>query len=358
MPLIGDDDQFESEYMAALKVLLTRHGNPLTYEKDRNALDAGLHLWATSQAGRAASQVRVWFQAKGKRASTLTLAAFRSSEDVQVRVTVDHLRFWYASPEPVYLVVYIESANEFIAEDVRDIVERQWPTGNFYAAVESQKEVTVRVKSAVLDDERLDGMLVHRSMRIDGPSFRGRPLGHGFDPLRSQIEACEPDLFLRIVERLLQVHDFREREREAMGTHLEVREGRLYETLEWQSPAFAEYGVGPRDDFRGEPSVESIHGPALIVLDSEPNRVRLSESERAGVERAVSGEPAAVAVIYNGRELSSSGGLWRGTMRDLGVASSVDILGLESVTSLLLVATLVYLEFAPQIRWRHVNYRW
>ncbi len=31
-------------------------------------------------------------------------------------------------------------------------------------------------------------------------------------------------------------------------------------------------------------------------------------------------------------------------------------LGLEAVSSLLLVATLVYLDFAPQIAWEHVNY--
>jgi hypothetical protein len=56
---------------------------------------------------------------------------------------VNHLRFWYAAPEPVYLVVYVESVDLFIAEDVRDIVDRQWPRGSFYRDVpESQHEVT------------------------------------------------------------------------------------------------------------------------------------------------------------------------------------------------------------------------
>jgi hypothetical protein len=32
-------------------------------------------------------------------------------------------------------------------------------------------------------------------------------------------------------------------------------------------------------------------------------------------------------------------------------------LGLEAISSLLLVTTLVYLDFAPELAWRYVNYR-
>ena len=34
----------------------------------------------------------------------------------------------------------------------------------------------------------------------------------------------------------------------------------------------------------------------------------------------------------------------------------VKFLGLEAVTSALLVATLVYLDLAPKVRWDHINY--
>jgi hypothetical protein len=38
---------------------------------------------------------------------------------------VDTVRVWLASPEVVYLVVYLEATEKFIGEDVREIVGRQ-----------------------------------------------------------------------------------------------------------------------------------------------------------------------------------------------------------------------------------------
>ena len=108
--------------MAKLKALLAPHGLVLDYDRDRAAIDTGLHLFLEGNGARQASQVRVWFQAKGKMAGTLPLEDYRATQTVAVKVKVDHLRFWVAAPEPVYLVVYVESGDEFIAEDVRDIV--------------------------------------------------------------------------------------------------------------------------------------------------------------------------------------------------------------------------------------------
>lgn len=59
--------------MAKLRALLTTRGVPLTYDKDRAGIDTGLHLFVEEASGRDASQVRVWFQVKGKRAETLSL---------------------------------------------------------------------------------------------------------------------------------------------------------------------------------------------------------------------------------------------------------------------------------------------
>ena len=67
VPDIGESDVFEAAYMAELKALLTRHGLVLNYEHDRAAIDTGLHLFLEGEGARQASQVRVWFQAKGKR---------------------------------------------------------------------------------------------------------------------------------------------------------------------------------------------------------------------------------------------------------------------------------------------------
>ena len=252
VPDTGESDVFEATYMARLKALLAPHGLVLTYDRDRAAIDTGLHLFLEEMepGGRARFEC-------GSRPRTRWQARFRSRCIEQPRqwrskVEVDHLRFWVAAPEPVYLVVYVESGDEFIAEDVRDIVERQWPCGAFYSEVPaSQGEVTLRVvTTAKLDGARVAAMLRHRSMRIDGPAFRGRPLGHRYDPIRSQIATPLPATFDRLVERILAAHDFRGSETVLIAPDLKIVRGRLHETLSWQSPAFAEYGYGPTDDWR------------------------------------------------------------------------------------------------------------
>ena len=65
------------------------------------------------------------------------------------------------------------------------------------------------------------------------------------------------------------------------------------------------------------------------------------------------------AIIFNAPDLSGTGGLWRSAVRGMPDAHRPTIrrqLGLEAVSSPLLSATLVYLDFAPQIAWNHVNY--
>ncbi|MEU8180142.1 DUF4365 domain-containing protein [Micromonospora sp. NPDC049044] len=350
--------------MAELKALLTRHGLVLNYQHDRAAIDTGLHLFLEGEGARKASQVRVWFQAKGRRAGTLPLAAYQAAHTVDVKVKVDHLRFWVAAPEPVYLVVYVESAADFIAEDVRDIVERQWPRGDFYSAIPvGQGEVTLRVaRSMKLDEARIVAMLRHRSMRIDGPAFRGRPLGHRYDPIRSQIAPPPPATFEQLVERLLAAHDFRGLEVIDIAPDLKAIRGRLYETLSWQSPAFAEYGYGPDDDFRIEPSYETLHGEVVIIIDRAIGRKRLDDAERTATVELIDrcrAPGANLAVIFNGCDLSGTGGLWRSTLRDSGTHGSyaqVRQAGVEAITFLLLVTTLVYLDFAPEISWDHINF--
>jgi hypothetical protein len=93
MRKIGDDDQFESEYIAKLRALLTTRGVPLTYDKDRAGIDTGLHLFVEGQSEREASQARVWFQVKSRRADTLSLERYHNRDRIDVSLQVDHLRF-------------------------------------------------------------------------------------------------------------------------------------------------------------------------------------------------------------------------------------------------------------------------
>lgn len=356
---MGVHDDFELKYMAKLSVLLTGGGVQISYAKDRAGIDTGLHLFAHAPAGKVATHTRVWFQVKGKHATTLPLTEFEASETVPTSVPVEYVEHWIAAPEPVYLVIYVESADVFIAEDVRDIVDRQWPRNSFYAGrSDLGKEVTLRVdRTRVLDGTRLEQMLAHRSMRIDGPSFRGRPLGHRLDPLRSRIGVCEPGLFAQLVNRILDAHDFRASTTHAVGS-LTFMAGRLYQTLEWQSPAFAEYGFGPGDDFRSEPALEAVHGLVLVVCDTAPERTGFTTAERDALASAA--PRAHLLVMFNGPDLSGTGGTWRSVLRDdLGAfsrAEGASMIGLEAMTFLVLVATLVYLDVVPELTWHHVTY--
>lgn len=82
---------------------------------------------------------------------TLSIEDYKSIEEVSVVLEVAHLRFWYMNVQPTYLAVYIESANCFLAIDIKD-----WARRNYGEAIlmHSQKTITAKVhKRNVLDDQ-------------------------------------------------------------------------------------------------------------------------------------------------------------------------------------------------------------
>lgn len=367
MPLVGSRDVFEEHYMDKLRLLWSSKGLKVEYPKDRAALDGGLHLYSAPATGaRNMSQTRIWFQAKGKQTATLPNAEFARLDTVDVSVPIDHVRFWYGSPEPVYLIVYIESADLFLAEDVRDIVDRQWPS-LFREVPASQKTVTLKVRAdAVLDDALLTRMLRHRSMRIDGPAFRGRPLGHRFDPLRSEMSPPPPALFEKIVDRVLSAHGFRVENTLAAPaisprvSKLRIARGKFHQTLEWQWPLGTLHGVGEdENEIRTEAPVEFVHGDCLIIVDSSGDMSRYAKAESDALTALVRGTGAGRALVFvNGRELDGFS-LWRGALIDLNdPRKGCDFwpIALGSLSYMVLIASLVYLEFAPVLAWRHLNY--
>lgn len=364
MPRQGQHDRFERLYIAQLKALLSSGGVPVTYDQDRAAIDTGLHLFVEgADNDYLATHARVWFQAKGKRTTTLSSAQFDAASSLSTSVEVDHLRYWYAAPEPVYLAVFVESQDLFIAEDVRVIVHRMWPRGDFYRATQGLTKVTVHLdKAAVLDGPRIATMLAHRSMRIDGATFQSRPLGHRFDPLRSELAIESRELWDNLVARLLAEYRFRETApRVSVAPYVVVAKGRFYDTMVWQSSAFAEFGVGLDDDFRDDPAVESVHGDAVVVIDGAPHRSGLSVGERGGLLTELAKSDAPVVLFFFGKDLSGTGGTWRQFFREEafpGDPRGLRMIGLEALTSLVLAATMVYLDLAPALSFRTVNYRY
>jgi hypothetical protein len=240
MPVVGAHDLFEQSYTAAFKARLTEHGLLINYENDRAAIDIGLHLYDPVGTPGTVGTVRVWFQLKGIRAETLTATMLAQQETIAVRgLRVDHVAYWFAQPEPLYLAVYVEALRRFLAVDVRELVEAQ---GGVHWVHQLQRDgqatVTLRVPLDATIEAALQRMPRHRSMRMDGPEFRGRPLGHRLDPLRSELDVLPPDLFKAVVMRLLRAHGFEPRRELAAGAFGDVGTahavvGRLHYRYEW-----------------------------------------------------------------------------------------------------------------------------
>jgi hypothetical protein len=216
MPFVGSEDQFEDAYVGKFRATAAPHGLIIKYEKDLAAIDIGLHFYDPKAAGKSSSPLgsrRAWFQLKGKHEQTLSASDLATAQTVAVgKIKLESLRFWYAQPEPVYLTVYLEATDEFLVEDVQTIVDRQWGLdflkgGTFKPG---QNEVTLHVtRAAVLADQTwIDMKSAAPMMRVDGPQWRGRPLGHRLDPLRSALAPMLPADYRLLVDRLLEVHGY------------------------------------------------------------------------------------------------------------------------------------------------------
>jgi hypothetical protein len=213
-PTIGVPDQFESEYTEQFRAKLARRGLFIKYERDRAGIDLGLHLFqpTAKRSPTRPSLTKVWFQLKGHTEEAFPTDRLAGMPLVPCpKLEVETVGLWLASPEVVYLVVYLEATNEFIGEDVRDIVARQAPEAlaDLNLLGSGHKTMTLNLdRRAVLDEAAFDRMLSHGALRIDGPQWRGRPLGHNLDPMRSEINPLETADYLKLVDRLLEAHGY------------------------------------------------------------------------------------------------------------------------------------------------------
>jgi hypothetical protein len=364
MPRVGKQDRFEQTYINRIKSLLAHKGQLLGYESDRAALDLGLHLYESLDGSDPVlGQVRVWFQLKGIRSSTLDVAELTKAEEIAIsRLSVEHIQYWASHPEPVYLAVYVEAIDQFFAEDVRDLVERNGGFPWLREIADRQCTTTLRMPLSATLETALHRMPAHRSLRLDGPDFRGRPLGHHLDPLRCELERLAPEGFDKLVQRLLDVHEFRpSREIDLLskldrpiGT-LRAVTGCLYLTYEWTTPLETEFGVGEDSDFRFEARPHSAQGDVLIIVQADvkgaprstdATKQLVAELQSEGIEQAL--------VFFNAPDLEGSllGG-WRTTLEPMARVPQ----GLGSLAFNVLTATNVYLEFLDGLGWRYLNFR-
>lgn len=357
---VGEDNAFEALYMAKLGSVLAPSGILIKYDNDLAALDRGLHLYEPATSGETeVGPSRVWIQAKGKRAATLTGEKFSKARTVTVsNLSVRQVQYWYAAPEAVYLTVYVESVDTFLAADTRELVDAigGW---QYFREHPNQKTMTLHVPTSASIARALDQMPRHRSMRIDGPAFRGRPLGHRYDPLRSELDVMPPTQFGALVAQILDAYGYKvdaavEEAPFSPDGPLSASFGKLAYTYEWVLPMTTEFGFDEGSRFRIEGKPLYAHGDVLVIVDAEPD----SGNDYAAIlskvlEEASKRKITDVLIFINAGESAMEMATgWR--LAAKGFKCWPQLLG--SVAFALLVTTNVYLDNLGKVPWHDVNY--
>src|SRR5947209_2265277 len=161
MMKIGETDDFESQYMAKFRAIAAPHGVFVEYQVDRAGRDIGLHFTQRKQSGgKIVLPSLAWFQMKGIMPSTLILKEYNEAEDVSVVLEVAHLRFWYMNVQPTYLVVYVGSADQFLAIDIKEWVRQKY--GDKILTL-NQKTAKVKVSKKNQLDDHLFHLIMERN---------------------------------------------------------------------------------------------------------------------------------------------------------------------------------------------------
>ncbi|MDT4896710.1 MAG: hypothetical protein QOH25_1787 [Acidobacteriota bacterium] len=374
-------NKFERMYTKKFEGLAAEHGIGIEYDEDRAALDYGLHLTITDEKDNpleGVTSTRVWFQFKGKSLKTLTLERFNKSVEISEQVEIDHLRQWYRYAEPVYLTIYIEAVDRFYAIDVKQFIDDHWGASIFKDETFKltkgkkgrgrQKKVTIKIpKTACVDEQFWERLSGHRSMRIDGASYRGVPLPHPYDfrmmiPIR-----IDPALYTGIIDDLLAAHRYKVKTTqdayqlypwsESAGDVLTLTTGVIYDPYEI-IPYMTIEMILNEEGFRVDGQTFKIQGPCAVLVHSNvisrPDVNMLMELARVLEEQGIKyllvfvnhfmlDQPIADEKAYNCfPEYSNIGG---------GTEVFCLPQHLEDLGRNILLATNIYLKYMERIPW-------
>lgn len=363
MPSLLTEEDFEDDYRNRFERLLHGQGLIIDFRRDRVGLDAGLVL--AQDDSKKLSNVKIWFQLKGKHKKTLSATQLKERGRVDVSVDIEHLKYWYASPEAIYLVVYIEATGMFLAEDVQEIVDRQWGTRILSPQfLPGQKTVTVHISNeSILDTRGIRSMARHRSMRIDGPAFRGRPLGHRLDPLRCDLAELHPDVFMNVVDDLLEAHRFKPEKvldvNNVLNLPQDARDqtkfvvGTFHTTYEWIFSLGVEYGHDGTGSPREEGQTFHAFGKVAILVLGKHRHAKPAKNATDFLQQLEKEGVTKILVIANADERDILGTY----SRMMGRLSSIPQ-GLGSLSYSVLTCTLIYLKYRDQLAWETINYNY
>jgi hypothetical protein len=348
-PPAPDEMVFEASYRARLGVIMNPLGTEIKYELDLAGIDVGYHLYSFAENGqRSMSPVRIWFQGKGVHVETMSADDLRNLTYVIVPIRTSHLRLWNAMTEPVYIVVYLEALDRFVAAEAITLVTRE-PTLD-------QQEVSLRVPTnAVLNPDWVANIAAeYGDIDLEGPSFRGNRLGHQLDPYRSRIAAPDPTTFTEIVVDILVEHGFDSPIVASEGT-AQLRVGYLGTTYELTNPMFTEFCTGPEALPRIESPMQGVQGRIAVIIDGAvdgrdaPDDKAINRLLRVAVDAGVETLLAFVSID----ELTAKGERYRHLAQAAGLAGRTQ--GLGGVTFSLLTMASVWRKYRAAVRWAIQN---
>src|SRR5947209_10811861 len=280
-------DESELVYTDKFLSIAHKHGISVRYATDRAALDLGLHLTVPlNDRFKAVTSTRVWFQFKGIDAGRNGISKERFDEitDIPQSVKIEHLRQWCRYSEPVYLTVYVHAVDKFFAVDIQKVAQDRWGDSVFKdetfanAKGNLQEFVTIHIpKTAEVNEEFWKRLGAHRSMRIDGASFQGRPLAHGHDFQTRVPQIMDPSLFEDIVGELLTAHRYRllgigdaykiYPRGHAAGDVVSISIGKLYDPYQYDLYMTREL-IPDEDGYREDGQTFKIQGSCADIIHS------------------------------------------------------------------------------------------
>lgn len=379
MGLIYDQrDEREQIYTEKFLSLAASHGISIKYTIDRAALDAGLHLTAPLDSSlKSVTDKRVWFQFKGKEDSAggLTKEKFDQTGNISQSVKVEHLRQWYRYAEPVYLAVYVQAVDKFFAVDIKKVIDERWGDSIFKDETffdekgVPQKSVTIYLpKASEVNDAFWQQLSAHRSMRIDGAFYQGRPLPHDHD-FQSRIpRIMDPALFDEVVGELLIGHRYRitgwgDLDRiypaaSSAGDKVSLSVGKLYDPYQYDLYLTREI-LPDEDGYREDGQTIKVQGSCAVIIHSlvrsRPSRQGLEELAK---ELAANGTNNLIVFVnhymtsvgeIDGKEAYNCFPEYSQAFRGSGVHCVPQ--HLEDLGKTISLATNIYMNFRERIAW-------
>jgi hypothetical protein len=378
MLILDTRDEGEQIYLAAFMQMASKHGVSIRYSLDRAALDLGLHLTAPFEPGKkSVTSSRVWFQFKGigQGKNGLSKEKFDEITDISQSVKIEHLRQWYRYAEPVYLTVYVEAIDKFFAVDVHNLVDERWGDNVFKDETFTDdkgklaESVTIYLpKTAEVDESFWKGLSKHRSMRIDGATYQGRPLGHSHDIQARVPRIMEPVLFDDVIGQLLTMHRYRLYAvgdayplypgGRAAGDIASISIGKLFEPFQYDLYMTREL-IPDEDGYREDGQTLKVQGLCAVITHSSV-KTKPDPSVLKELAKALEAKGIRKVLVFINHYMSSLGEIdgvkafsCFHAYREGFSESSVHCIPqqLEDLGKTLLLATSVYMDFRERIPW-------